>query len=204
MTQANVDARLVKELREETGLPVMKCKEALAASGGDKEKAKEILRKKGMETAISKGSRATKEGAVGAYVHFNNRVGVMVELGCESDFVAKNAEFQQLLKDIAMHIAFADPAVVNREQVPAEAVAKEQEIYRAQVEETGGGKKKPAEVIEKIVAGKLDKFFAEKCLLDQPFYKDDKLKVAELLQQSVAKLGENIVVRRFSRMEVGK
>ncbi len=197
-----IDAKLVKELREETGLPVMKCKQALAEVGGDKEKAKEVLRKQGMETAAKKSSRATKEGAVGAYVHFNNRVGVLVELGCESDFVAKNDEFKQLLKDIAMHIAFADPVSVGREEVPAELVEKEKEIYRAQVLE--GGKKKPPEIVEKIVTGKLDKFFADKCLLDQPFYKDDKIKVSELLQQTVARLGENIVVRKFSRMEVGR
>ncbi|MHC4916535.1 MAG: translation elongation factor Ts [Planctomycetota bacterium] len=196
-----IDAKLVKELRDETGLPVMKCKQALTEVGGDKEKAKEVLRKQGMETAAKKSSRATKEGAVGAYVHFNNRVGVLVELGCESDFVAKNDEFKQLLKDIAMHIAFADPVAVGRDEVPAELVEKEKEIYRAQVEE--GGKKKPPEIVEKIVNGKLDKFFADKCLLDQPFYKDDKLKVSELLQQTVARLGENIVVRKFSRMEVG-
>jgi elongation factor Ts len=197
-----IDAKLVKELRDETGLPVMKCKQALAEVDGDKEKAKEVLRKQGLETAAKKSSRATKEGAVGAYVHFNNRVGVLVEVGCESDFVAKNEEFKQLLKDIAMHIAFADPVAVSREEVPAELVEKEKEIYRAQVEESG--KKKPPEIVEKIVGGKLDKFFADKCLLDQPFYKDDKLKVSELLQQTVAKLGENIVVRKFSRMEVGK
>ena len=197
-----IDAKLVKELREETGLPVMKCKQALTEVGGDKEKAKEVLRKQGMETAAKKSSRATKEGAVGAYVHFNNRVGVLVELGCESDFVAKNEEFKQLLKDIAMHIAFADPVSVGRDEVPAELVEKEKEIYRAQVQE--GGKKKPPEIVEKIVTGKLDKFFADKCLLDQPFYKDDKIKVSELLQQTVARLGENIVVRKFSRMEVGR
>jgi elongation factor Ts len=198
-----VDANLVKTLREETGLPVMKCKEALKQSGGDKEKAKELLRKQGLETAAKKSSRATREGSVGAYIHFNNRVGVMVELGCESDFVAKNAEFQQLLKDVAMHIAFAEPVAVSRDQIPADLVAKEREIYRAQME-AGDSKKKPPEIVEKIVEGKLDKFYAEKCLLDQPFFKDDKVKVSEMLQQTVARLGENIVVRRFCRMEVGK
>lgn len=197
-----IDAKLVKELREETGLPMMKCKEALAEAKGDKDKAKDVLRKRGMETAAKKSGRATKEGAVGAYVHFNNRVGVLVELGCESDFVAKNQLFKDLLKDIAMHIAFADPVAVDRAEVPAELVEKEKEIYRAQVE--AGAKKKPAEIVEKIVTGKLDKFFAERCLLDQPFYKDDKLKVADLLREAVAKLGENILVRKFSRMEVGK
>ena len=197
-----IDAKLVKELRDETGLPVMKCKEALKETGGDKEKAKDVLRKRGLETAAKKGSRSTREGAVGAYVHFNNRVGVLVELGCESDFVAKNEEFKELLKDIAMHIAFADPAAIRREDVPAGTVEKEKEIYRAQLEE--GGKKKPPDILAKIVDGKLEKFFADKCLLDQPFYKDDKIKVGELLQQAVAKLGENIVVRSFSRMEVGK
>jgi elongation factor Ts len=197
-----IDAKQVKELREETGLPVMKCKQALAEVGGDREKAKELLRKQGLETAAKKATRATREGAVGAYVHFNNRVGVLVELGCESDFVAKNEEFKQLLKDIAMHIAFADPVSVRREDVPPELVEKEREIYRAQLQE--GGKKKPPEIVEKIVNGKLDKFYAERCLLDQPFYKDDKLKVSELLQQTIARLGENIVVRSFSRMEVGR
>ena len=182
-----IDANLVKELREETGLPVMKCKAALAETGGDKEKAKEVLRKQGLETARGKASRATKEGAVGAYVHFNGRVGVMVELGCESDFVARNDEFKNLLKELTMHIAFADPVAVSREQVPAELVEKEKEIYRAQVAETA--KNKPPEIVEKIVSGKLEKFYAEKCLLDQPFYKDDKLKVHELLQQAIAKLG---------------
>jgi len=129
-------------------------------------------------------------------------VAVMVELGCESDFVARNDEFKALLKELTMHIAFADPVAVGREQVPAALVEKEKEIYRAQVAETA--KNKPPEIVEKIVSGKLEKFYAEKCLLDQPFYKDDKLKVAELLQQAVAKLGENIVVRRFCRMEVGQ
>ncbi|HOX08641.1 MAG TPA: translation elongation factor Ts [Planctomycetota bacterium] len=197
-----VEANLVKELRDETGLPMMKCKAALAQAGGDKDKAKEILRKQGMETAVSKASRTTKEGAIGAYVHFNNRVAVMVELGCESDFVARNEEFKALLKELTMHIAFADPVAVSREQVPAELVAKEQEIYRAQVAEQSKGK--PAEIIEKIVTGKLDKFFAEKCLLDQPYYKDDKKKVGDLVKELIAKLGENIVVRRFCRMEVGQ
>jgi len=197
-----VDAKLVKELREETGLPMMKCKQALSEVGGDKDKAKDLLRKQGMETAAKKATRATKEGSVGAYVHFNNRVGVLVELGCESDFVAKNDEFKQLLKDIAMHIAFADPVALSREDVPAELAEKEREIYRAQLEESG--KKKPPEIAEKIIAGKMEKFFADKCLLDQPFYKDDKIKVSELLQQTVARLGENIVIRNFSRMEVGK
>jgi len=197
-----IDANLVKELRDETNLPMMTCKAALAKAGGDKEKAKELLRKQGMETAAKKSGRATKEGAVGAYVHFNGRVGVMVELGCESDFVARNDEFKNLLKELTMHIAFADPVAVGREQVSPAVVEKEKEIYRAQVAE--GGKGKPPEIIEKIVTGKLEKFYAEKCLLDQPFYKDDKLKVGELLQQTVAKLGENIVVRRFCRMEVGQ
>ncbi len=197
-----IDAKLVRELREETGLPMMKCKEALTEAGGDKDKAKEVLRKRGLETAAKKSGRATKEGAVGAYVHFNNRVGVLVELGCESDFVAKNQQFKDLLKDIAMHIAFADPVAVNRDEVPAELVEKEKDIYRAQLET--GAKKKPPEIVEKIVTGKLDKFFAERCLLDQPFYKDDKLKVGDLLREAVAKLGENILVRKFSRMEVGK
>ncbi len=197
-----INAKLVKELRAETGLPVMKCKKALTEVGGDKEKAKDLLRKQGLETAAQKATRDTKEGSIGAYVHFNNRVGVLVELGCESDFVAKNDEFKQLLKDITMHIAFADPVALTREEVPAELVEKEREIYRAQIEESG--KKKPAEIVEKIVTGKMDKFFAEKCLLDQPFYKDDKIKVSELLHQTVARLGENIVIRNFSRMEVGK
>jgi elongation factor Ts len=197
-----VEANLVKELRDETGLPMMKCKAALAQASGDKAKAKEILRKQGMETAVSKASRATKEGAIGAYVHFNNRVAVMVELGCESDFVARNDEFKNLLKELTMHIAFADPVAVSREQVPAELVEKEKEIYRAQVAEQGKGK--PPEIVEKIVTGKLEKFYSEKCLLDQPYYKDDKLKVGELVKQHIAKLGENIVVRRFCRMEVGQ
>ena len=197
-----IDANLVKELRDETNLPMMTCKAALTKAGGDKEKAKEVLRKQGMETAAKKSGRVTKEGAVGAYIHFNGRVGVMVELGCESDFVAKNDEFKSLLKELTMHIAFADPVAVGREQVSPAVVEKEKEIYRAQVAE--GGKGKPPEIIEKIVTGKLEKFYAEKCLLDQPFYKDDKLKVHELLQQAIAKLGENIVVRRFSRMEVGQ
>jgi elongation factor Ts len=155
-----------------------------------------------MEPAAKKSGRATTEGAVGAYVHFNGRVGVMVELGCESDFVARNDEFKNLLKELTMHIAFADPVAVGRAQVSPAVIEKEKEIYRAQVAETGKGK--PPEIIEKIVTGKLEKFYAEKCLLDQPFYKDDKLKVGELLQQTVAKLGENIVVRRFCRMEVGQ
>jgi elongation factor Ts len=177
-----IDAQTVKALREETGLPVMKCKAALAASGGDKEKAKEILRKQGVAFAGIKSGRTTKEGSVGAYVHFNGRVGVLLELGCESDFVAKNDIFKALLKDLTMHVAFADPLAVDRNSVPAAAVEKAKVEYE----------------------GNLEKFYAEKCLLEQPFYKDDKLKVNDLLQQHVAKLGENIVLRRFSRMEVGQ
>jgi len=177
-----IDANLVKELRDETNLPMMTCKAALAKASGDKEKAKEILRKQGMETAAKKSGRVTKEGAIGAYIHYNGRVGVMLELGCESDFVAKNDQFKALLKDLAMHIAFADPLAVDRNAVPAAAVEKARTDYQ----------------------GNLEKFYAEKCLLEQPFYKDDKLKVNDLIQQHIAKLGENLVVRRFSRMEVGQ
>lgn len=177
-----IDAQAVKTLREETGLSMMKCKAALVEAGGNRDKAKDILRKQGVAFAVKKSDRVTKEGSVGAYVHFNGRVGVLLELGCESDFVAKNDQFKALLKDLAMHIAFADPVAVDRNSVPAAAVEKARVDYQ----------------------GNLDKFYAEKCLLEQPFYKDDSLKVSDLLQQHIAKLGENIVLRRFSRMEVGQ
>jgi elongation factor Ts len=197
-----INAKLVKELRDETGLPMMKCKQALTECKGDKELAKEALRKKGMETAAKKSGREIKEGAVGSYIHFNNRVGVLVEIGCESDFVAKNDQFKEFHKNIAMHIAFAEPMVVSREDISAELVAKEREIYTAQIQESG--KKKPAEIVEKIVEGKVDKFYASQCLLDQPFFKDDKKTVAEMIKETIAMLGENLKVIRFSRMEVGK
>jgi len=194
-----VDSKLVGQLRSETGAGMMDCKKALSESAGDYEKAKEHLRKRGMEIAAKKGARDTKNGWVGSYIHHNGRVGVMVELLCETDFVAKNPEFQDLLKDIAMHIAMADPIAVTREEVPEEVVAKEREIYAAQVPAD-----KPPAVRERIVQGKIESFFKERCLLDQPFIKDPTTTIKDLLHQKIQKIGENIVMGRFSRFELGK
>ena len=196
----DITAEKVKDLRERTGIGMMECKSALTESGGDMEKAIEILRKKGHARAEAKASREASQGVVGAYVHTNGRIGVLVEVNCESDFVARNAEFQELVKEIAMQICAAKPRYVSSDQIPADLLAAEKEIIKAQL----GDMKKPPEIMEKIVTGKLGKFFEEVCLLDQPYIREDKIKVRDLVSQAVAKIGENIKVRRFARFEIGQ
>ena len=195
-----VTAEKVKELRERTGIGMMECKAALAECDCDLDKAVEILRKKGYARAEAKSSRAAKEGLVGSYIHMNGRIGVLIEVNCESDFVARNCEFQDLVKELAMQIAAAKPRYVVSADVPEDIVAKEKEIIKAQL----GDMKKPPEIMEKIVVGKLGKFFEEVCLLDQPYIRDDKLKVRDLVTKLVAKMGENIKVGRFARFEIGQ
>ena len=192
-------AKLVKDLREKSGAPMGDCLKALQESKGDMEQAFVVLRKRGMASAQKKASRSTNEGAVGTYIHAGGKIGVLVELNCESDFVARTEDFQDLLKDIAMHIAATDPRYVRREDVTPEDMEREKEIYRAQAAATG----KPAPVVEKIVEGKMSKFYEEVCLLDQPFIKEQSMSIAQLIAQKVGKLGENITVRRFARFKVG-
>lgn len=195
-----LSAELIKELRERTGISIMECKKALEESGGDIEKAIEILRKKGFARAKEKMDRETGEGLVYAYIHLDGKIGVLVEVNCETDFVARNEEFRELAKNIAMQIAAAKPKYIAPEDIPPEEIEKEKEIIREQLKDS----KKPAEIIEKIVQGKLSKFFEEVCLLEQPFIRDDKIKVKEFIASHIAKFGENIRVRRFARFELGK
>ena len=197
---AEVSATLVKELREKTGAGMMDCKKALTETAGDSTKAEELLRKKGLAAAAKKATRVASEGAVASYIHMGGKIGVLVEVNCETDFVARTDAFQTLVKDISMQIAASNPLWVKREEVPAEIVAKEIEIAKAQV--LGG--KKPEAILEKIAKGKLEKFYEQFCLMDQPFVKDDKKKVSEMLTEAVAKIGENIQVRRFARFVLGE
>ncbi|HLP45930.1 MAG TPA: translation elongation factor Ts [Candidatus Kapabacteria bacterium] len=197
---ANADMNLVKKLREQTGIGIMECKKAIADADNDYDKAVELLRKKGFEKAKSKASRVTNQGVVGSYVHTNKRIGVIVELGCETDFVAKNEEFQALAKDVAMQIAAMKPKYISENDIPADALEKEKEIYREQLQNTG----KPANIIEKIVEGKLQKFYSEICLIHQAFFKDDTKTINDLIAEKIHKMGENIAVKRFIRYEVGE
>jgi elongation factor Ts len=197
---AEISASAVKELREKTGAGMMDCKKALTESGGDFAKAEDYLRKKGLAAAAKKSGRVASEGAVASYVHMGGKIGVLVEVNCETDFAARNEAFQQLVKDVAMHIAAAAPQYVRREEVPAELVEKEMEIARAQARE----QKKPEAIVDKIAQGKVDKFLKEICLLDQAFVKDDKLTVQDVLTQAVAKIGENMQIRRFTRYVLGE
>src|SRR2546430_1976744 len=197
-TTAEIDPQLVKQLREKTNAGFMDCKRALVESGGDLEKAETILRTKGIASAGKKASRATKEGVVASYIHLQGKVGVLVEVNCETDFVAKNENFREFVKDITLHIAAAHPLYVNREDVPRDVVDSERAIYEAQV------KGKPENVITKIVAGKLDKFYSTVCLLEQGFIKNPDQTVKELVATKIAALGENIVIRRFTRYLVGE
>ena len=199
-----VDAKKVKELREQTGLPMMECKRALEESGGDVEGAKELLRKRGAKIADKKAHRETGDGTMGMYLHHDKKLAVVVEVNCETDFVAKNEDFQDLAKEIALHVAFHDPIAVRREEVPAEVVEKERELIMGQLDEDEKLKDQPAQVKEKIAEGKMEKFFAERCLLEQPYVKDDKLTVQELVNQRIQKLRENITVSRFVRYRVGE
>ncbi len=194
-----ISAAMVKELREKTGAPMMDCRSALVEAQGKMEEAVVVLRKKGMASAAKKASRTASEGAVGTYIHAGGKIGVLIEINCESDFVARTEDFQELLKDVAMHIAATDPRYVRKEDVTAEDMEREKEIYRAQAAQTG----KPAPVIEKIVEGKMSKFYEEVCLLEQPFIKEQTVTIAQLIAQKVGKLGENLMVRRFARFKVG-
>lgn len=196
---AEVTAEMVKLLREATSAGVLDCKKALTETGGDFEAAVEILRKKGLATAAKKASREANEGLVGTYVHPGSKIATLIEVNCETDFVARTDEFQQLARDLAMHVTASRPLFVSREDVPAALIDKEKEVYAEQMANSG----KPAQVIEKIVEGKLDKWYSEVCLLEQPFVKDPDLTIQALLTERIASLGENIKVRRFSRLEVG-
>ena len=195
-----VTAQMVKELRERTGAGMMDCKAALAETNGDMEKAIDLLRKKGMASAAKKAGRVAAEGAVGSYIHAGGKIGVLLEVNCETDFVARTEEFQELVKDIAMHVAAADPRFVAREEVTAEVLERERAIFREQAAATG----KPANVIEKIVDGKVEKFYGETVLLEQPFVKNPDQTVAQLVQEKIGKIGENIRVRRFARFKLGE
>ena len=197
---AEITAALVKELRQKTGLSMGECKKALVESDGDIEKAVEILRKKGLEAAAKKAGRATAEGMVYAYIHPGSKLGVLVEVNCETDFVARNEQFQEMVKQIAIHIATASPRFVSKEDVTPEVLEKEKEIYLEQAMAQG----KPKEIAEKIVQGKLSKFYEEFCLLEQPFFYDESVTVGKFLSQKIAEIGENMKINRFARFEVGK
>lgn len=196
----DITADMVKDLRERTGAGIMDCKKALTETKGNLEAAVEYLRKKGIAKASKKAGRAAEEGLVGAYIHQGGKIGVLVEVNCETDFVARTQDFQSLVKDIAMQIAASNPLYVSRGDVPEELIAKEREVYRAQALESG----RPEHVADKIVEGRMEKFYQEVCLLEQPFIKDTNITVEELIKSFIAKLGENIVVKRFARFEVGK
>ena len=195
-----ITAAVVKELRDKTGAGMMDCKKALSETSGDLDKAIDYLRQKGLAAAAKKADRAAADGAVGAYVHPGGKIGVLVEINCETDFVARTTEFQALLKDIAMQVAAANPRYVRREEVSAEEFEKEKSIYRQQALETG----KPEKVVDKIVEGKLERFYSEVCLLEQSFIKDPDKKVADIMNEAVARLRENIQVRRFARYHLGE
>ena len=196
----SVDMTLVKKLRAETGIGILECKKAIIESNNNYEKAAEILRKKGFEKAKSKSSRSTKQGVIGSYIHTNNKIGVMVEVGCETDFVARNEDFQELVKNIAMQIAAMNPKHISEDDVPSDILEKEKEIYRAQLKDTG----KPDNIIEKIIEGKLKKFYSEVCLLDQNFFKEEKKTIQDLITESIHKIGDNIVIKRFVRYQLGE
>lgn len=201
---AEITAGAVKSLREKTGAGMIDCKNALVEAGGNEEQAIELLRKKGMATAGKKAGRVTAEGAVGSYIHMGGKVGVLVEVNCESDFVARGEEFQQLVKDVAMHIAASSPSYLNREEVPQDVVAKEKEITLEQLKNDPKNANKPADVLEKIIEGRLNKFFEEVALLEQPFVKDPAKTIGELIAEKIGTIKENISVRRFTRYKMGE
>ena len=196
----NISAAQVKELREKTGAPMMDCKQALSESKGDMEQAVVWLRKKGVSVAAKKSARVTSEGSVASYIHAGGKIGVLVEVNCESDFVARTDDFKELVHDVAMHIAATDPKFVRKEDVTPEAYEREKDIYRSQAASTG----KPPQVVEKIVEGKMSKFYEEVCLYEQPFIKDQTVTISQLIATKIGKLGENIAVRRFARFKVGE
>jgi elongation factor Ts len=197
---AAISAQMVKELREKTGVGMMDCKKALTECDGDMEKAVEFLRKKGLATAQKRAGRATSEGIIQSYIHMGGKIGVMVEVNCESDFVAKNEDFQDFAKNIAMHIAATNPVGIAPEDVPAAVVEKEMEIYRGQAKEMG----KPEKMLDKIAEGKMAKFYKDNCLLNQPYVRDPNLSITDLLNDTIAKIGENISIRRFARFQIGE
>jgi len=200
MTTTTITADQVKQLREKTGAGMMECKAALAEANGDMEEAITILRKRGLAQAAKRAGRATAQGLITSYIHLGGKIGVLVEVNCETDFVARTEDFQNLAKEVAMHIAAADPKWVRREEVPAEAIEKEKAIYRAQMENTG----KPAHVLDKIIEGKLGNFYSQFVLLDQPSIRDTNITIGQLITQATAKTGENIQVKRFVRFRVGE
>lgn len=197
---AEITSDMIKELREKTLAGMLDCKKALTECGGDMEKAVDYLRKKGLASAGKKAGREAKEGIVASYIHLNGKIGVLLELNCETDFVAKNAEFQALAKDLCMQVAAANPQYVSEDEVPAENVQREREIYREQMKDSG----KPAEVLEKIIDGKMKKYYSEVCLLDQEYIKDPKVIIKDLVKNLISTIGENITVGRFSRFQIGK
>jgi elongation factor Ts len=197
---AEIKAAMVKQLREKTGAGMMDCKKALLEVNGDMDKAIEFLRKKGLATAQKRAGRAMTEGTIQSYIHMTGKLGVMVEVNCETDFVAKNEDFQEFVKNIAMHIAASNPLGIKPEDIPEEIVESEKDIYRAQALDMG----KPENILDKIVEGKLKKFYQENCLLNQPFVRDPDISVADLMNELIAKIGENITVKRFVRYQIGE
>jgi elongation factor Ts len=195
-----ITSQMVKELRDKTNAGMMDCKKALGETEGDLEKAVDLLRQKGLAVAAKRADRATSEGVVECYIHAGGKLGVMVEVGCETDFVAKTDDFQAFAKDVAMHIAAVMPVAVTRDEVPAEMVDREREIYVKQAKESG----KPENIIEKIVTGKLEKYLSEICLMDQKFVKNPDLSIQDLLNELIAKMGENISIKRFARFQIGQ
>jgi elongation factor Ts len=195
-----IDMSLVKKLREQTGIGILECKKAIEETNNNYEKAIDTLRKKGFKKAKAKSSRVTKQGVINSYIHTNNKIGVLIEVGCETDFVAKNEEFQTLVKDIAMQIAAMNPKYLSEKDIPSDVIEKEKEISKAQLKKSG----KPENIIEKITEGKLKKFYSEICLLNQIFFKDEKTTIEELIIEKIHKIGENIVIKRFVRYQVGE
>jgi elongation factor Ts len=199
-TVMDITAAMVKKLRDATGAGMMECKAALKEANGNMEDAITILRKRGLAQATKKAGRSTNEGLIGSYIHMGGRIGVLVEVNCESDFVARTDDFQNLAREIAMHIAAASPAYVRREEVPADVLERERAIYRSQME----GQNKPPQVVDKIVDGKLNSFFGQVCLMDQPSIRDPKVTIGQVVQQAIAKMGENITIPRFVRFKLGE
>jgi elongation factor Ts len=199
-TAMEITAAMVKKLRDLTGAGMMECKAALTEANGNIEEATTILRKRGLAQATKKAGRSTNEGLVGSYIHMGGKIGVLVEVNCESDFVARTDDFQNLAREIAMHVAAASPTYVRRDEVPADVLERERSIYRSQME----GQKKPEQVIEKIVEGKLNSFFEQVCLLDQPSIRDPKMTIGQVVQAAIAKMGENITIPRFVRFKLGE
>jgi elongation factor Ts len=195
-----ITAALVKDLRDRTGIGMMECKTALQETGGDVDKAITVLRKKGYARAKEKMERETKDGLVGSYIHLNGKLGVLVEVNCESDFVARNKEFQELVKNICLHVAASNPTYVTSDEIPKEILDEEKEIIKEQFKDSD----KPPDIVDKIVEGKLKKFYEEVCLMDQPYVKDDKVTVSQHVASFIAKFGENIQIRRFARFELGE